>query len=72
MIPVHLAIGNHGAFLLCNLPIHLPSCFQQPLFTIRLFHHQDVIATLNFTCKIRLLWVITINNTYTLEMPRPA
>ena len=71
MIPVRLAIGNHGV-LLCKLPVYLPSCFQKSLITIRLFGQQNVLFSFNFTSEIRLLGVLLlkIDDTYSLGMLR--
>lgn len=71
MIPIRLAIGNHGAFRLCNLPICLPTCFQKSLITIRLFGQQNLFFSFNFTSEIRLLGVLLkIDDPYSLGMLR--
>jgi len=72
MIPVRLAVGDHAAFHLCNLPIYLPACFQKSLVSIRLFGQQFVFLSFNFTAEIRLLGVLflRIDNTYSLGMIR--
>jgi len=70
MIPVRLAIGNHGV-LLCNLPVYLPSCFQKSLITIRLFGQQNILFSLNFASEIRFLgFLLKIDDTYSLGMVR--
>lgn len=70
MIPVRLAVGNHAAFPLCDLPIYLPAFFENSLISIHLFGHQTVFLTFNFVSEIRFLGVLLlrIDQTYSLGM----